>query len=210
MNTQGTEEWFAQRLGKVTASRVADVIAKTKTGYSTSRENYMTELALERLTGQRQEAFTNAAMQWGTETEPLARAAYEAKTGEIVDEVGMIAHPRIAMSGASPDGLINGDGLLEIKCPNSATHVQTLRTGKPQGKYITQMMWQMACTGRQWCDFVSYDPRMPKGLQLFVTRIERDNDLIQSIESEVELFLIELNEMVNDLMQMESNSQLAA
>lgn len=210
MNTQGTEEWFAQRLGKVTASRVADVIAKTKSGYSTSRENYMTELALERLTGQRQEAFTNAAMQWGTETEPLARAAYEAKTGEIVDEVGMIAHPRIAMCGASPDGLINSDGLLEIKCPNSATHVQTLRTGKPQGKYITQMMWQMACTGRQWCDFVSYDPRMPKGLQLFLTRIERDNDLIQSIESEVELFLIELNELVNDLMQMESNSQLAA
>lgn len=210
MNTQGTEEWFAQRLGKVTASRVADVIAKTKSGYSTSRENYMTELALERLTGQRQEAFTNAAMQWGTETEPLARAAYEAKTGEIVDEVGMIAHPRIAMSGASPDGLINSHGLLEIKCPNSATHVQTLRTGKPQGKYITQMMWQMACTGRQWCDFVSYDPRMPKGLQLFLTRIERDNDLIQSIESEVELFLIELNELVNDLMQMESNSQLAA
>ncbi len=199
MITQGSLAWHAQRLGKVTASRVADVIAKTKSGYSTSRENYMTELALERLTGQRQEAFTNAAMQWGTETEPLARAAYEARTGEIVDEVGMIDHPRIAMSGASPDGLINSDGLLEIKCPNSATHVQTLRTKKPAAKYITQMAWQMACTGRQWCDFVSFDPRMPAGLQLFVTRIQRDQALIDELEAEVRSFLFELDQMVKEI-----------
>lgn len=204
MIVQGTDEWFAQRLGKVTASRVADVIAKTKSGYSTSRENYMVELALERLTGQRQEMYTNAAMQWGTDNEPLARAAYEAKTGEIVEEVGMVNHPVIEMAGASPDGLINGDGLLEIKCPNSATHITTLRSRKPQGKYITQMMWQMACTGRKWCDFVSFDPRMPAGLQLFVTRIKRDEALINELESDVLAFLIELNGLVDDLKRLEA------
>ncbi len=196
---QGTEAWFAQRLGKVTASRVADVIAKTKTGYSTSRENYMVELVLERLTGQRQESFTNSAMQWGTDTEPLARAAYEAKTGEIVDETSMVEHPRIAMAGASPDGLINGDGLLEIKCPNSATHIQTLRCKKPQSKYVTQMMWQMACTERQWCDFASFDPRMPAGLQLFVTRIHRDEKVINELEEEVFSFLIDVEKEVDFL-----------
>lgn len=199
MIEQGSPEWFAQRLGKVTASRVADVIAKTKTGYSTSRANYMTELALERITGSRQEGFTNAAMQWGTETEPLARAAYEAETGEIVDEVAMIEHPAIAMTGASPDGLVGANGLIEIKCPNSATHMETLLTGKPAGKYITQMMWQMACTKRQWCDFVSFDPRFPQHLQLFVTRIPRDDVMVKSLENEVEQFLKELDAMVTQL-----------
>lgn len=199
MIEQGTPEWFAQRLGKVTASRVADVIAKTKTGYSTSRANYMTELALERITGQRQESFTNAAMQWGTETEPLARAAYEADTGEIVDEVAMIEHPSIAMTGASPDGLIGADGLIEIKCPNSATHMETLLNKKPAAKYITQMMWQMACTKRQWCDFVSFDPRFPQHLQLFTTRVMRDDLMVKSLENEVSQFLDELGAMVTTL-----------
>ncbi|MEN9885438.1 MAG: hypothetical protein RL758_16 [Pseudomonadota bacterium] len=206
MIVQGSPEWFAQRLGKVTASRVADVIAKTKTGYSTSRENYLVELALERITGQQAESFTNDAMKWGTETEPLARAAYEAKTGELVEEVGMIAHPTIEMAGASPDGLVSLDGLLEIKCPNSATHIKTLRSQKPDGKYITQMAWQMACTDRAWCDFVSFDPRMPTGLQLFVTRIERDDKLIQTLETEVIVFLTEVDAMVEELKAM----QLAA
>ena len=199
MIEQGSPEWFAQRLGKVTASRVADVIAKTKTGYSTSRANYMTELALERITGARQEGFTNAAMQWGTETEPLARAAYEAETGEIVDEVPMIEHPSILMTGASPDGLIGSDGLIEIKCPNSATHMETLLSGKPAGKYITQMMWQMACTKRQWCDFVSFDPRFPQHLQLYVTRVLRDDVMVKSLENEVAQFLDELGAMVTTL-----------
>lgn len=199
---QGSPEWFQQRLGRVTASRVADVIAKTKSGYSTSRENYMVELALERITGQRQESFTNTAMQWGTDNEPLARAAYEAKTGALVEEVGMIAHPTIAMSGASPDGLIGADGLLEIKCPNSATHVKTLRTGKPDAKYITQMAWQMACTDRKWCDFVSFDPRMPEGLQLFTVRVMRDDKMIADLETEVESFLVEVAEMVLELLTM--------
>jgi putative phage-type endonuclease len=193
MIIQGSPEWFAQRLGKVTASRVADVVAKTKTGYSTSRENYMVELLLERRNGVRQESFQNDAMRWGTETEPLARAAYEAHTGEIVDEVAMVAHPTIAMAGASPDGLVGKSGLLEIKCPNSATHLQTLLTGKPAGKYVTQMAWQMACTGRQWCDFVSYDPRFEAGLQLFVVRVDRDDILIKSLENEVVKFLAELD-----------------
>lgn len=204
MIEQGTPEWFAQRLGKVTASRVADVIAKTKTGYSTSRANYMTELALERITGARQEGFTNPAMQWGTETEPLARAAYEAHTGEIVDEVAMITHPTIAMSGASPDGLVGPVGLIEIKCPNSATHMETLLSGWPAGKYITQMMWQMACTGRKWCDFASFDPRFPQHLQLFVTRVMRDDVIIESLENEVIAFIEELDSMVSQLQNMKS------
>lgn len=199
---QGSPEWFAQRMGRVTASRVADVIAKTKSGYSTSRENYCVELALERLTGNRQESFSNDAMKWGTETEPLARAAYEAKTGAIVDEVGMVAHPTIAMSGASPDGQIDGDGLLEVKCPKSATHASTLLSGKPDNKYITQMMWQMSCTGRQWCDFVSFDPRFPQPLQLFQKRIDRDEDAIKALESEVVIFLSEVDAMVNKLLNM--------
>ena len=202
MIAQGSPEWFAQRLGKVTASRVADVVAKTKTGYSTSRENYMAELLLERRNGARQESFTNDAMRWGTETEPLARAAYEAHTGEIVDEVAMVAHPTIAMAGASPDGLVGKSGLLEIKCPNSATHLQTLLTKKPAGKYITQMAWQMACTGRQWCDFVSYDPRFEVGLQLFIVRIDRDDILIKSLENEVIKFLNELDELNQSLNQL--------
>lgn len=202
MNTimQGTPEWFAARLGKVTASRVADVIAKTKAGYSASRENYLVELALERITGTRQESFTNDAMRWGTDNEPLARAAYEAHTGELVEEVGMVAHPRIEQTGASPDGLVGSDGLIEIKCPNSATHIRTLRTGKPEGKYITQMQWQLACTGRAWCDFISFDPRMPEYLQLFVTRIKRDDALIQELEAEVAKFLGELQAMVDSLL----------
>lgn len=199
MIEQGTDAWHAQRLGKATASRIADVIAKTKSGYSTSRENYCIELALERVTGQRQESFSSAAMQWGTDTEPLARAAYEARTGAIVDEVAMIAHPSIAMAGASPDGMIDGDGLIEIKCPNSATHMKTLLAKKPDGKYITQMMWQMACTGRKWCDFVSFDPRFPTELQLFVTRIERDDALIDSLEKDVTDFLGEVDAMVFEL-----------
>lgn len=197
--TQGSEAWFSARLGKVTASRVADVVAKTKSGYSTSRENYMVELALERITDQRQESYTNEAMRWGTDNEPLARAAYEALTGCLVEEVAMIAHPTIDMAGASPDGLVDADGLLEIKCPNSATHLQTLCTKKPAAKYITQMAWQMACTGRQWCDFVSFDPRMPAGLQLFVTRIQRDQALINELEAEVRSFLFELDQMVKEI-----------
>jgi len=193
---QRTDEWYATRLGKVTASRVADVIAKTKSGYSTSRANYMAELVCERLTGKQGDFYQNAAMAWGTNTEPMARAAYEAVEGALVVEVGFVSHPTIQMAGASPDGLIEDDGLVEIKCPITATHIDTLLTQTVPGKYMTQMMWQMACTGRQWCDFVSFDPRMPEHMQLFIKRVPRDNDVITELEREVERFLADLDDKI--------------
>jgi putative phage-type endonuclease len=196
---QGTPEWHSQRLGKVTASRVADVIAKTKTGYSTSRENYMAQLICERLTGTPTESFTNAAMQWGTDTEPKARVAYESKTFTSVTEVAMISHPSIPNTGASPDGLIGDDGLIEIKCPNTATHIDTVLSDKVPSKYITQMQWQMACTGRKWCDFVSFDPRMPEGLQLFIQRVDFDAEYVKMLEAEITGFLAELETKIEKL-----------
>jgi len=128
---QGTPEWFKQRCGKATASRISDIVAKTKSGYSTSRANYMAQLVVERMTNQVAESYTNAAMDWGIEQEIYARAAYEAKTGNMVDQVGAIDHPRITMSAASPDGLVSDDGCLEIKCPNTATHIDTLISDEP-------------------------------------------------------------------------------
>jgi putative phage-type endonuclease len=201
---QGTEEWFTIRIGKVTASRVADVIAKTKTGYSASRDNYMAQLVCERLTGQKGESFTNAAMQHGTDTEPLARAAYEALHDVLVDEVGFVPHPTIEMAGASPDGMVGEDGLIEIKCPNTATHIDTLLSQTVPGKYNTQMQFQMACTGRQWCDFVSFDNRLPEELQLFVMRVPRDEVFIRLIEAEIVQFLAELDDKINKLMKVKN------
>ena len=196
---QGTPEWFAARLGNVTASRVADVIAKTKSGYSASRENYMAQLICERMTGTVAESYTNAAMQWGTETEPLARAAYESLADVLVDEVGYIAHPTIERAGASPDGLIGVFGLLEIKCPNTATHIDTLISEQVPTKYITQMQWQMSCTGRTWADFVSFDPRLPSGLQMFVKRVEFDAEYVAMLKEEVIKFLAELDAKISKL-----------
>ena len=189
---QRSPEWFASRLGKVTASRVADVIAKTKSGYSASRDNYMAQLICERLTGQQGESFTNAAMAWGTETEPLARSAFEAHADVMVEEVGFVPHPRIRDSGASPDGLVGLFGMLEIKCPNTATHIDTLLSQTVPGKYITQMQWQMRCCERQWCEFVSFDPRLPQDLQLFVKRVEFNQTYVAMLEEEVINFLEEL------------------
>ena len=196
---QQTEEWFSARLGKVTASRVADVIAKTKTGYSASRDNYMAQLICERLTGQKGESFTNAAMTHGTETEPLARSAYENSRSLLVKEVGFINHPRIEMSGASPDGLVADDGLVEIKCPNTATHIDTLLSQKVPTKYITQMQWQMLCCQRKWCDFVSFDNRLPENLQLFIQEVEFDPEYCAMLEKEVSQFLAELDSKVAKL-----------
>jgi putative phage-type endonuclease len=196
---QRTEEWFTARLGKVTASRVADVIAKTKSGYSTSRDNYMAQLVCERLTGKQGESFTNTAMQWGTETEPLARSAYEASTDIMVEELGFVLHPKIEQAGASPDGLVGLFGMLEIKCPNTATHIEALLTETVPTKYITQMQWQMACAQRQWCDYVSYDPRIRQDLQLFVKRVEFDASYVAMLEEEVIQFLKELDIKVNKL-----------
>ena len=196
---QRTDEWFSARLGCVTASRTADVMAKTKSGYSASRANYMAQLITERLTGQASEGFTNAAMQWGTETEPQARMAYELMTGETVTEVGFIAHPSIQHFGASPDGLVGDRGLIEIKCPNTSTHIDTLLSDKVPGKYITQMHVQMICTGRDWCDFVSFDPRLPGDMSFWMCRVERDQELCESIDAEVRAFLAELADKIAKL-----------
>jgi putative phage-type endonuclease len=196
---QRSTEWFAVRLGKVTASRVADVIAKTKTGYSTSRDNYMAQLVCERMTGTQAESYNNAAMQWGTDQEPLARAAYEAVADVLVDEIGFVVHPTIVNAGASPDGLVGDVGLIEIKCPNTATHIDTVLTDKVPSKYITQMQWQMACTQRKWCDFVSFDPRMPEGLQLFIQRVDFDAEYVKMLEAEITGFLGELETKIEKL-----------
>ena len=203
---QGTDEWFAARLGKVTASRVADVIAKTKTGYSASRDNYMAQLVCERLTGQKGESFSNSAMLWGTETEPQARAAYSAARFEIVEEVGFVNHPTIEAAGASPDGLVGDLGLIEIKCPNTATHIDTLLSQTVPTKYITQMTWQMVCTGRHFCDFVSYDPRLPTELQMFIKRVEYDPVYGAMLEKEVIGFLKELDNKIEQLNQLKEKN----
>ena len=195
---QRTEEWFSARLGKVTASRVADVLAKIKSGESASRKNYKMELVVQRLTGKPQESFTNAAMEWGTEQEPFARMAYEAHTGTFVKEEGFVDHPTIEGFGCSPDGIV-GDGLIEIKCPNTANHIETVLENKAPSKYIPQMQCQMACTGAKWCDFVSFDPRVPEDLQLFVVRVERDQEYIDSMEVEVKQFLSEVLDLFNQL-----------
>jgi putative phage-type endonuclease len=192
MIEQGTDAWRALRVGKVTASRVADIIRKTKTGFSTSRANYMAELVAEKLTGIPAPHFNSAPMQWGTDNEPNARSAYEFKTACEVTPVGFVVHPVIRDSGASPDGFVGTDGLVEFKCPLTATHIDTLLSGKIDPDYITQMQWQMACTGRKWCDWVSFDPRMPESLKLFVQRVERNDERIAELETAVRDFLDEL------------------
>ena len=200
MSEQRTPEWFAERLGKITASRIADVVGKTKSGgYGAARKNYMAELLCQRLTGQQEENFTSAAMRHGTDTEPAARAMYMLETGTDVTETGFIPHPSIAMSGASPDGLVGEDGLIEIKCPNTATHLEFLQNCKPKHEYLLQMQWQMACTGRQWCDFVSYDDRLPEKLAYRCIRIPRDDKLIAELEEEAVKFLTELDKTVRQL-----------
>ena len=170
-----------------------------KSGPSASRRNYEAQLVAERLTGAVAESFTSGAMQWGTDTEPQARSAYGFQYGVEVDQIAFVDHPKIAMSGASPDGLVGDEGLLEIKCPQTATHIDMLLTGKIDGKYITQMQWQMACTGRKWCDFVSFDPRLPVDLQLFCKRVERDQATIIHLETEVSAFLREVSDKVSAL-----------
>lgn len=199
MMDQRSTDWFAHRLGRVTASRIADVMAQTKTGPGAARKNYAADLVAERLTGEGREGFTNAAMQWGTDQEPAARAAYEFLNDATVQEVGFIDHPSIPLAGCSPDGLVGETGMVEIKCPNTATHIDTLLTGKIDGKYLKQMQFQMACAGRAWCDYVSYDPRLPAEMQLFVRRIERDTAAISEIECAVSEFLAEVDSTVSAL-----------
>jgi len=193
---QGTPEWHELRRGKVTASRVADILAKTKTGPSASRQNYLIELALQRITKTIEPSYTNAAMEWGTQTEPQARVAYEVATHNFVDQVAFIDHPTIEGFGCSPDGIV-GEGLIEIKCPNSLTHVEYILAGKPPAKYIPQMAWQLACTGRKWVDFVSYDDRLEdESKHLFIVRYERDDEYIAEMEEAVKKFLDEVEAKV--------------
>lgn len=202
MHEQGTPEWLSERAGKVTASRMADLMAKTKTGYSASRANYMADLIAERLTGVPKQGFTNEAMRWGTETEPQARAMYELETGLTVLETGFIPHPTLEGCGASPDGLVGENGLVEIKCPNTATHIETLRGAAIDRKYVLQMHWQMICTGRDWCDFVSFDPRLSPAKQMMIQRVERNAELCEDITAEVTAFLAELNQTIEQLNQL--------
>ncbi len=191
---QRTDEWFAARLGKVTASKVSDVMSK-----GMGRETYMTYLIAEVLTTERASSFTNTAMEWGTATEPYARQAYEALNNLWVEEIGFAQHPTIERAGASPDGLVGDDGLIEIKCPNTATHLDTLIDKTVPKKYRDQMQFQMACTGRKWCDFVSFDNRLPENLQIFVLRVERDDKHIAEMEIAITKFLAEMQEKIDKL-----------
>ena len=196
---QGSDAWLEARVGSLGASRIAEAVARTKAGWGASRANLMAEMVAERLTGAPADRFTSAAMQWGTEKEPEARAAYEFLTDVDVALVGIVRHPSIEGTHASPDGLVGEDGLVEIKAPNTATHIETLLGQKVPEKYVTQMQWQMACTGRRWCDFASYDPRLPEAMQLFVKRVERDDALIATLEKDIAAFLAELEEKVASL-----------
>ena len=197
---QRTAEWLALRCGKVTASKIADLMARTQKGWGASRANYAAQLVCERLTGNVEQSYTNAAMQWGNDWEAAAREAYGLKVGEFVAEVGFVEHPdAFIASGASPDGLVGDDGLVEIKCPNSATHIATLRGEPIPDKYIKQMQWQMACTERQWCDFASFDPRLPDAMQLHIQRVPRDEALIDEMTAAVQDFLAEVDAAVADL-----------
>ena len=192
---QGSPEWFASRLGRVGASRVGDIMATTKSGPSASRKKYMMELALQRLTGVYAESYKSAAMEWGIETEPLARAAYEMETGNTVVECGVFPHPTIPMSGASPDGLIGDQGVLEIKWPDSTTHWDFLESGVIELRYRYQMTWQILCSQRQWADFVSFDPRLPGGLSLSIQHFIPSEEMMNDCEREVLAFVQELDDL---------------
>jgi len=202
MIEQRTEEWFQQRLGKVTASRISDVIAKTKTGVSTSRQNYLIQLVSERLTGKKGDSYVNQAMLDGIERESAARALYMLNRDVSVTEVGFFDHPIIKNSGASPDGAVNAEeegkyaGLIEIKCPIETTHTNTLMSKSVPSKYVPQMQWQLACTGARWVDFVSFNPNFPAELQIFVARVDRDDSYIAELEAEVIKFLDEVDQTI--------------
>jgi putative phage-type endonuclease len=192
---QRSVEWHQARLGHATGSRASDILAGKDTQ---ARKGYITQLVTERLTGASQDFFTNADMQRGIEVEPVARAAYQA-SNELVDEVGFIKHPTILWFGASPDGLVGSDGLVEIKCPRSTTHLDYIQAKKPPQKYIPQMLAQLSCTGRKWVDFVSFDNRFPEHLQLFVVRFQPSAEELEQFESKVKAFLSEVNNLMEQL-----------
>jgi len=189
---QRTPEWFEARLGRATASRFGDIMAKTRSGYAACRKNYLAELLIQRLTKQIPENYQSPAMLWGVENEPVAALQYTLETGNEVEETSLWLHDSIE-AGASPDGLIGNDGVLEIKCPNSATHIETLHTGKLPTQYKAQVQGQMWITDRKWCDFVSYDPRLPENAQMIIIRVQRDDDYIGQLINEIQDFLEELD-----------------
>jgi putative phage-type endonuclease len=198
---QRSEEWFQARLGKVTASRVVDVLAKIKSGESASRRNYKIQLVSERLTGEKQETYINQAMQDGIDREQFAREKYVQQFGEV-EEVGFIQHPTLE-AGASPDGLVGTDGIIEIKCPMGSTHTETLMTQEVPSKYVPQIQFQLLVTGRKWCDFVSYNPMFPENLQVFVRRVFANKEYQKELEDEVKQFLNEVDDVINKLKEIE-------
>lgn len=193
---QGSEEWHRARLGYVSASSISDVMSK---GKGITRKNYLMRIVAERLTKQTGDKYSNASMEWGVNTEPLARMSYENTYDRFVDKTGFWKHPMIEWLGASPDGLVDTDGLIEIKCPNTTTHIEYLFENKVPNEYYKQIQCQLWVTGREWCDFISFDPRLPEKSQLFVIRTGRDEDLIKEMESEVVLFLDEVQQMIRKL-----------
>jgi len=198
---QGSDEWQAIRAGKVTASKITDIMAKSKSSGKplAGRATYMGQLIAERLTGVKSDSFSSAAMQWGIETEPQAIAAYEFLNDVEIERIAFADHKTIDLSGASPDGLIGKDGLIECKCPNTATHIDYLISNKIPKKYIDQMQWQMACLNRNYCMFMSFDPRMPEHLNKLIIRVERDDKYIQEMEIEVIKFNTEIDEKLKIL-----------
>jgi putative phage-type endonuclease len=194
---QGSPEWLAARVGIVTASRIADILATNKDGRpAAGRAAYLGELVAEILTGVSAESvFMNDDMRRGVELEPGARFAYEVRTSRVVETVGLVMHPTMK-AGASPDGLVDPDGLVEIKCPRTHVHISYLEAGKPPAKYLPQMEWQCVCTGRSWVDFVSYDPRMPEPLQLFIASYRPSADRLRELEAIVRAFIVEVDEKV--------------
>lgn len=204
---QGSLAWQQLRIGRVTASRVADVMATGKSGEAATRRNYRIQLVCERLTGTKDEGFTNHHMERGTMLEPVARSLYEAMSGVFVTEIAFVNHPTIEMAGASPDGLVGSDGLIEIKCPTAANHVETVLSGKSPAKYYHQMQWQLACTGRKWVDFVSYCPEVGDDLALYIYRVNRDDAYIAELESEVIKFLTETETLTQQLKGIKNGSR---
>lgn len=184
---QGSQEWLDARIPLITASRFLDVLTTIKSGYSAARKNYAAEIVVQRLTGKEIERFKTRAMEWGNETEDLAADTYMLLTGAIPEKCGIFIHNEHPF-GDSPDRLVGKDGTLEIKCLNTANHIEVLKTGKMPAKHMPQVQGHLWMTGRKWCDFISFDPDMPKDAQIFIQRIERDNDYIQMLEEELIVF----------------------
>jgi len=187
---QGTEEWNKARLGMITASCFGDVLAK---GQGKTRRSYMLRVAAERLTGEKQETYCNGAMEWGTEHEPEARAYYEQINNTLIQQVGFVKFNDFI--GCSPDGLVDEDGLLEIKCPHTTTHLETVLSNEIPTGYVSQIQGQLWITGRQWCDFVSFDPRVQGG-PFWCKRVFRNEEYINNLQTEINLFADQLNDLV--------------